>query len=186
MQGKDSFVNTPALIDTGNKIEDCVAISSELAKALKLPVHACKTQIGTAAKGGRMSAVGHETSGEGKIRAQAMCFNLLKLYFRESKCYGSGESLPGGSWRVGQVVNLQEELVVVRGGEAVLEVWMDLQMNKNELMQEHPKVCKQVRRLIYVYCDIFSQEAPGHTDLMTMKLHLKPGSSQSGKNTASC
>ena len=55
------------------------------------------------------------------------------------------------------------------------EVWEDLEMEDNELLNEHPDVKKQVKELIYEYRDIFSREAPGHTDLVTMKLKLKPG-----------
>jgi len=55
------------------------------------------------------------------------------------------------------------------------EVWADLEMEDNELLKEHPDVKKQVKQLIWEYRDIFSREAPGHTDLVTMKLRLKPG-----------
>jgi hypothetical protein len=55
------------------------------------------------------------------------------------------------------------------------EVWEDLEMEDNELLNEHPDVKKQVKELIWEYRDIFSREAPGHTDLVTMKLKLKAG-----------
>ena len=56
-----------------------------------------------------------------------------------------------------------------------LEVWNNLVMEDNALLKEHPDVKKQVKELIYEYKDIFSHKAPGHTDLVTMKLRLKPG-----------
>jgi deoxyuridine 5'-triphosphate nucleotidohydrolase len=55
------------------------------------------------------------------------------------------------------------------------EVWADLGMEENELLREHPKVKKQVKRLIFEFKDIFSRAAPGKTDLVKMKLRLKPG-----------
>ncbi len=48
-------------------------------------------------------------------------------------------------------------------------------MEENELLQQHPQVKRQVKSLIYSYKDVFDKEMSGKTDLLKMKLKLKPG-----------
>ena len=65
--------------------------------------------------------------------------------------------------------------------EIFKELWTDLQMEKNELLREHPEVKRQVKSLVYFYRDIFDKGKSGKTDLVKMKLKLKPGAEPVGQ-----
>ena len=150
------------------------------------------------------------------------CLNAMANAYTIEGVY---QTEPGGIIRV-PVVNLGQDPVVIRGGDTVMgeicsdsiakidkedlelrpvpslnkigetqeaepecedltkgeeadpsfqEVWTDLKMEENELLREHPKVKKQVKRLVYEFKDVFSRSAPGKTDLVKMRLKLKPG-----------
>ncbi|MCP3665488.1 MAG: RNA-directed DNA polymerase [Gammaproteobacteria bacterium] len=55
------------------------------------------------------------------------------------------------------------------------ELWAETQMEENELLREHLDVKRQVKSLVYQYREIFDKRKSGKTDLVKMKLKLKPG-----------
>ena len=51
----------------------------------------------------------------------------------------------------------------------------DLEIPENKLLQDHPKIKKDLEALLWEYQDIFSQNTPGCTDQVELDLELKPG-----------
>ncbi|MCP3667652.1 MAG: hypothetical protein GY696_35040 [Gammaproteobacteria bacterium] len=51
----------------------------------------------------------------------------------------------------------------------------DLEIPGNKLLQDHPKIKKDLETLLWKYQDIFSQDTPGCTDQVELDLELKPG-----------
>ena len=55
------------------------------------------------------------------------------------------------------------------------QLWMDLELEENEFLQQDPLLKKEVWKLISEFRDVFSNSTPGCTDLVELQLQLKPG-----------